>query len=233
MVVEPTHLKNMLVKLDHFHKDRGKTKKSFKPPPRQPPCHLNPSLPFLVDMKISPPGSVQRWRTSTWWRSTITWWRTGWSALQIRDWLVKSCRKLPNQKTVTPIMSWYIYMSLWAVYITHVIHWYLLVILVSTKGGLDWVELVVWSDRLTFRLANFWRKPSWSRLVGGFNPFEKYQSKWESSPSRGENKKYLKPPTSRCLSNQLRYSHLPFNKILHWKTISCWWTRLGKTRWDG
>ena len=33
-------------------------------------------------------------------------------------------------------------------------------------------------------------------LVGGFNPFEKYQSKWESSPSRDENKKYLKPPPS-------------------------------------
>ena len=33
-------------------------------------------------------------------------------------------------------------------------------------------------------------------LVGGFNPSEKYSSKWESSPSRGENKKYLKPPPS-------------------------------------
>ena len=31
-------------------------------------------------------------------------------------------------------------------------------------------------------------------LVGGFNPSEKYQSKWESSPNRGENKTYLKPP---------------------------------------
>ena len=31
-------------------------------------------------------------------------------------------------------------------------------------------------------------------LVGGFNPFEKYQSNWESSPDRGENKEYLKPP---------------------------------------
>ena len=30
-------------------------------------------------------------------------------------------------------------------------------------------------------------------LVGGFNPFEKYESKWESSPSRGENKKCFKP----------------------------------------
>ena len=31
-------------------------------------------------------------------------------------------------------------------------------------------------------------------LVSGFNPFEKYWSKTESSPGRGENKKYLKPP---------------------------------------
>ena len=30
-------------------------------------------------------------------------------------------------------------------------------------------------------------------LVGGFNPFEKYESKWESSPNRDENRKYLKP----------------------------------------
>ena len=34
-------------------------------------------------------------------------------------------------------------------------------------------------------------------LVGGFHPSEKYESKWESSPNRGENKKYLKPPPSR------------------------------------
>jgi len=32
-------------------------------------------------------------------------------------------------------------------------------------------------------------------LVGGFNPSEKYWSKWESSPSRGENKKSLKKTT--------------------------------------
>jgi len=31
-------------------------------------------------------------------------------------------------------------------------------------------------------------------LVGGFNPFEKYQSNWKSSPNREENNKYLKPP---------------------------------------
>ena len=33
-----------------------------------------------------------------------------------------------------------------------------------------------------------------TNLVGGFNPFEKYYSQWESSPSSSENKKYLKPP---------------------------------------
>ena len=31
-------------------------------------------------------------------------------------------------------------------------------------------------------------------LLGGFNPFEKYWSKWESAPNRAENKIYLKPP---------------------------------------
>ena len=34
-------------------------------------------------------------------------------------------------------------------------------------------------------------------LVGGWtNPSEKYESKWESSPNRGENKTYLKPSPS-------------------------------------
>ena len=53
----------------------------------------------------------------------------------------------------------------------------------------------------------WWRKDGWqyeafesdsqkhSQLVGGFNPFEK--SKWESSPNRGENKIFLKPPPSQ------------------------------------
>ena len=33
-------------------------------------------------------------------------------------------------------------------------------------------------------------------LVGGFNPFEKYESTWIISPSRDGNKNYLKPPPS-------------------------------------
>ena len=35
------------------------------------------------------------------------------------------------------------------------------------------------------------------KLVGGFNPFEKYESNWKSSPNRGENEKYLKPPARK------------------------------------
>ena len=33
-------------------------------------------------------------------------------------------------------------------------------------------------------------------LVGGFNPFEKYESNCIISPGRDENKRYLKPPPS-------------------------------------
>ena len=41
--------------------------------------------------------------------------------------------------------------------------------------------------------------PGWNfltniTLVGGFNPFEKYESKWIISLGRGENKTHLKPP---------------------------------------
>jgi len=34
MVVEPTHLKNMLVRLDHFPTNRAKNEKDVKPPPK-------------------------------------------------------------------------------------------------------------------------------------------------------------------------------------------------------
>ena len=41
------------------------------------------------------------------------------------------------------------------------------------------------------------KKSKKHHLVGGWtNPSEKYESsKWQSSPNRGENKKYLKPPS--------------------------------------
>ena len=38
-------------------------------------------------------------------------------------------------------------------------------------------------------------------LVGGWtSPFQKYSSKWESSPIRGEKKKYLKPPPNLLIA---------------------------------
>ena len=39
-------------------------------------------------------------------------------------------------------------------------------------------------------------KSTYSILAGGFNPFEKHSSNWIVSPSRGKNKKCLKPPPS-------------------------------------
>ena len=36
---------------------------------------------------------------------------------------------------------------------------------------------------------------SQTSLVGGFNPLEEYESKWESSPTRGENKKIFETTT--------------------------------------
>ena len=58
------------------------------------------------------------------------------------------------------------------------------------------------SDRVSFSggilVAKFWELSGEknSFLVGGFNPFEKYYSKWIISPGRDESKKYLKPPPS-------------------------------------
>ena len=44
-----------------------------------------------------------------------------------------------------------------------------------------------------------------SNLVGGFNPSEKYESKWVSSPGRGQNKKCLKPPPRNHLEVKNRW----------------------------
>ena len=42
-------------------------------------------------------------------------------------------------------------------------------------------------------------------LVGGFNPFEKYESNWKSSPNRDEHKEYLKPPPRMYLTSFVVY----------------------------
>ena len=51
-----------------------------------------------------------------------------------------------------------------------------------------------------------------SILVGGFNPFEKYSSKWEASPNRGENKNYFKPPP-----RSIRLKELEVFWHKHWR----------------
>ena len=55
-----------------------------------------------------------------------------------------------------------------------------------------------------------------SILVGGFNPSEKYGSKWESSPNRGEYEKYLKPPPHFFFANQLSESETREEKKMAW-----------------
>ncbi len=57
------------------------------------------------------------------------------------------------------------------------------------------------------------------KLVGGWtNPFEKCESKWESSPNRGENKKYLKPPPRKIIrkyiiTHLIYYSQLQLARV--------------------
>ena len=71
----------------------------------------------------------------------------------------------------------------------------------------------VWAADPTGRLLRgrspvFFLKGGGRWLVGGWtNTIEKYESKWESSPGRGENKTYLKPPPSWCipLKSQTRW----------------------------
>ena len=53
-------------------------------------------------------------------------------------------------------------------------------------------------------------------LVGGFNPFEKYESNWESSPCRGENKKSLKPPTRYVIESYI-YIYIKREREREWE----------------
>ena len=76
-------------------------------------------------------------------------------------------------------------------------------------------------------------------LVGGFNPFEKYESNWITSPNRGEHEKYLKPPprwtttTTKEKQQLLKPSWLN-QSCKHLSTINCgkppkhqplWWPK--------
>ena len=57
MVVEPTHLKNMLVKLDQFPKDRGENQKCLKPQPR-PSKVRHWSFQLLKETNLSFPWQI-------------------------------------------------------------------------------------------------------------------------------------------------------------------------------
>ena len=48
-------------------------------------------------------------------------------------------------------------------------------------------------------------------LVGGFNPFEKYQSNWIIPPGGDENTTYLKPPPSNSITG---FCHLKLHPAL-------------------
>ena len=84
--------------------------------------------------------------------------------------------------------------------------------------------------RLVVNPVSFWLAFFQARiklLVGGFNPFEKYQSKWESSPSRTENKKnwnhHLKK-IFRCFlsthhSKNQQPQHVFHQKKLRWLRV--------------
>ena len=67
------------------------------------------------------------------------------------------------------------------------------------------LKLYPWcKSKLQPGLSDSWAwRGSLNNLVGGWtNPFEIYESKWESSPSRDENKKKLKPPPSNSFSSK-------------------------------
>ena len=67
-------------------------------------------------------------------------------------------------------------------------------------------------------------------LVGGFNPFEEYWSKWESSPNTGENKTYSKPPPSQFFIRYVLCQWF-FHPLSEYVIVSCtdwycWWKKI-------
>ena len=91
---------------------------------------------------------------------------------------------------------------------------------------------------LTQAISDHWNKrllslnfSYWILLVGGFKPFEKYYSNWESSPNRGEHKKYLKPPPRLVTPRKLKSfkpTWLRFG-VLQPCFLVCGWTTYLKT----
>ena len=65
-------------------------------------------------------------------------------------------------------------------------------------------------------------------LVGSFNPFEKYESKWESSPNRVEHKQISETTTQFYISRRSRYD----NPKLHALLLLMVQKSAEKTTWD-
>ena len=65
-------------------------------------------------------------------------------------------------------------------------------------------------------------------LVGGFNPFEKYESNWTSSSNEGENGKYLKPSPGYycvyiCILHMYTLGWAPLSKNSHHQDCVITW----------
>ena len=64
-----------------------------------------------------------------------------------------------------------------------------------SPGGRRWMLLQHWSRHYwEHRSIGCYWMFSWKKRTSWWFPFEKYSSKWESSPNWGENKNCLKPP---------------------------------------
>ena len=100
---------------------------------------------------------------------------------------------------------------------------------IDTKIKIRWLH----NDRLQDQA---WDK-SWnqivtqnkSNLIGGFNPFEQYWSKWKSSPNKGENKKNIWTPPPRNYSEMTRPTFLVM--ALGWATCFSTWDWVSKDAW--
>ena len=78
-------------------------------------------------------------------------------------------------------------------------------------------------------------KVSWgvdtTKLLGGFNPFEKYYSNWIISPNRGENKTCLKPQPRKILENLGATGKTLFYLVSQMWTNLCWWMGMFFPSW--
>ena len=70
-----------------------------------------------------------------------------------------------------------------------------------TNAFLNRIQTAGWHIKCTYSRTQQTKQAGHAKviLVGSFNPFEKYLSNLIISPGKGENKTYLKPPTSSLI----------------------------------